>query len=73
MEIRRPIDGEARDTTVNIRVSQREKAELKKLASAVGVSVGCYLLGLALGDQVAKAWTNNADKPDARQMKMDGV
>ena len=54
MKIRSKTD-EARDTTVNIRVSEKEKEQLKSLASALGLSVGAYLLGLALGDSIGKA------------------
>lgn len=60
--------GEARATTVNIRVSQSEKAQLKKMAAALGVSVGAYLLGLALGECAAFAIS---DKPDPNQMRID--
>lgn len=69
MNIRKRTE-EPRDTVLTIRMSQSEKAALKELAAAVGVSVGGYLLGLALGDQIFKA---AADKPDRRQMKIDGV
>lgn len=67
MKIRSKTD-EARDTTVNIRVSEKEKEQLKNLASALGLSVGAYLLGLALGDSIGKAIL---DKPDANQMRLD--
>lgn len=49
MYIRRKSD-EPRDTTVNIRVSKKEKEQLKSLASARCLSVGAYLLGLARRD-----------------------
>ena len=49
MYIRRKSD-EARDTTVNIRVSKNEKEWLKSLASARCLSVSAYLLGLARSD-----------------------
>ena len=67
MKIRSKTD-EARDTTVNIRVSEKEKEQLKSLASALGLSVGAYLLGLALGDSIGKAI---ADKPDKNQLRLD--
>lgn len=70
MKIRKQMN-EPRDTVLTIRMSQSEKARLKELAAALGVSVGGYLLGLALGDQVTKAWTSKTDKPDPRQMKLD--
>lgn len=60
--------GEVRDTTVNIRVSEREKEQLKSLASALGLSVGAYLLGLAFGDSIGKAMV---DKPDKNQLRLD--
>lgn len=61
MKIRSKTD-EARDTTVNIRVSEKEKEQLKFLASALGLSVGAYLLGLALGDSIGKAIVDKPDK-----------
>ena len=67
MKIRSKTD-EARDTTVNIRVSEKEKEQLKSLASALGLSVGAYLLGLALGDSIGKAIV---DKPDENQLRLD--
>lgn len=68
MKIRSKTD-EARDTTVNIRVSEKEKEQLKSLASALGLSVGAYLLGLALGDSIiGKAVV---DKPDKNQLRLD--
>lgn len=67
MKIRSKTD-EARDTTVNIRVSEKEKEQLKSLASALGLSVGAYLLGLALGDCIGKAIV---DKPDKNQLRLD--
>lgn len=63
MKIRSKTD-EVRDTTVNIRVSEKEKEQLKSLASALGLSVGAYLLGLALGDGIGKAIV---DKPGKHQ------
>jgi len=67
MKIRSKTD-EARDTTVNIRVSEKEKEQLKSLASALGLSVGAYLLGLALGDSIGKAIV---DKLDKNQLRLD--
>lgn len=67
MKIRSKTD-EARDTTVNIRVSEKEKEQLKSLASALGLSVGAYLLGLALGDSIGKVIV---DKPDKNQLRLD--
>ena len=67
MKIRSKAD-EARDTTVNIRVSEKEKEQLKSLASALGLSVGAYLLGLALGDGIGNAIV---DKPDKNHLRLD--
>nr|CRY95711.1 hypothetical protein [uncultured prokaryote] len=67
MKIRSKTD-EARDTTVNIRVSEKEKEQLKSLASALGLSVGAYLLGLALGDSIGKAIV---DKLNKNQLRLD--
>ena len=67
MKIRSKTD-EARDTTVNIRVSEKEKEQLKSLASELGLSVGAYMLGLALGDSIGKAIV---DKPDKSQLRLD--
>lgn len=70
MKIRSKTD-EARDTTVNIRVSEKEKEQLKSLASALGLSVGAYLLGLALGDSIGKDIVDKPDKPDKNQLRLD--
>lgn len=67
MKIRSKTD-EERNTTVNIRVSEKEKAQLKSLASALGLSVGAYLIGLTLGESIGNAIL---DKPDERQMRLD--
>lgn len=44
-----------RDKQFIIRVTQTEREQLQKLASAAGVSVACFLLGLALGDGIGAA------------------
>ncbi len=49
MRIRKKIE-EPRDTMIGIRVSQTERRRLNELASEYGVSVGAYLIGLALGN-----------------------
>ena len=49
LNIRKRMD-EPRDKWLSIRVSQTEKAKLAELADSVGVSVGAYLVGLALGN-----------------------
>lgn len=66
MKIRKKLE-EPRDTVLTIRLSQSEKQELKKLAAKAGLSVGAFLLGLALGDAVGKRildnLTNEKNKP----------
>ncbi len=64
MKIRKKSD-EPRDTVLTIRLSKSEQAELKKRAAKLGMSVGAFLLGLALGDAI---WgdlleDNKKDKP----------
>jgi len=49
MKIRKKTE-EPRDTVITIRLSQSEKQQLKELAAQAGLSVGAFLLGLALGD-----------------------
>lgn len=49
MYIMRKSD-EVRDTTVNIRVSIKEKEMVKRLASARGISVAAYLMALVRRD-----------------------
>ena len=49
MKIRRKID-EPRNTVLTIRLSKSEQMELKRRAANVGLSVGAFLLTLALGD-----------------------
>ncbi len=53
MKIRKKTD-EPRDTVLTIRLSKSEQQELKKLAAKAGISVGAFLLGLALGDAAGK-------------------
>ncbi len=54
MKIRKKTE-EPRDTVLTIRLSKSEQQELKKLAAKAGLSVGAFLLGLALGDAAGKA------------------
>lgn len=54
MKIRKKTS-EPRDTVLTIRLSKSEQQELKKRAAKVGLSVGAFLLGLALGDMAGKA------------------
>ena len=61
MKIRKKTD-EPRDTVLTIRLSQSEKDELKKLATKAGLSVGAFLLGLALGDAASRAILESLQK-----------
>ena len=54
MKIRKKTS-EPRDTVLTIRLSKSEQAELKRRAAKVGLSVGAFLLGLALGDAIGEA------------------
>lgn len=54
MKIRKRTD-EPRDTVLTIRLSKSEQQELKRRAAKAGLSVGAFLLGIALGDAVGKA------------------
>lgn len=49
MKIRKKTD-EPRDTVLTIRLSKSEQMELKRRAAKAGLSVGAFVLGLALGD-----------------------
>lgn len=40
---------------LTIRLSKSEQQELKRRAAKAGLSVGAFLLGIALGDAVGKA------------------
>lgn len=53
MKIRKKTE-EPRDTVLTIRLSKSEQQELKRLAAKAGLSVGAFLLGMALGDVVGK-------------------
>ena len=53
MKIRKKSD-EPRDTVLTIRLSKSEQQELKRLAAKAGLSVGAFLLGLALGDAIGE-------------------
>lgn len=54
MKIRKKTN-EPRDTVLTIRLSKSEQQELKLRAAKAGLSVGAFLLGMALGDAVGKA------------------
>ena len=51
MKIRKKSE-EPRDTVLTIRLSKSEQQELKRLAAKAGLSVGAFLLGLAMGDAI---------------------
>lgn len=53
MKIRKKSE-EPRDTVLTIRLSKSEQQELKRLAAKAGLSVGAFLLGLALGDTIGE-------------------
>ena len=54
MKIRKKSN-EPRDTVLTIRLSKSEQQELKKRAAKVGLSVGAFLIGAALGEITGKA------------------
>ena len=64
MKIRKKSD-EPRDTVLTIRLSKSEQQELKRLAAKAGLSVGAFLLGLAMGDAIGEKVI------DSLQEKMD--
>ena len=64
MKIRKKTD-EPRDTVLTIRLSKSEQQELKRLAAAVGLSVGAFLLSMALGEATVDAILK--DHTDARK------
>lgn len=53
MKIRKKTD-EPRDTVLTIRLSKSEQMELKRRAAKAGLSVGAFVLGLALGDAAGR-------------------
>ncbi len=65
MKIRKRTE-EPRDTVLTIRLSKTEQQELKKLAAAAGLSVGAFLLGMALGDNAGKLLMDNLEKGDKK-------
>ena len=64
MKIRKKSD-EPRDTVLTIRLSKSEQQELKRLAARAGLSIGAFLLGLAMGDAIGEKVI------DSLQDKMD--
>ncbi len=72
MRIRKKIE-EPRDALLTIRLSQTERRKLGELASDRGISVGAYLIGLALGDGfVDGSATVGSGKPDPAQVSIRG-
>lgn len=72
MRIRKRID-ESRDSVVAIRVSQTEKQRLNELARDCGVSVGAYLIGLALGNGFVDGSAEvSGGKSDPAQVSIGG-
>lgn len=66
MKIRKKSD-EPRDTVLTIRLSKSEQQELKRLAAKAGLSVGAFLLGLAMGDAIGeKVMDSLQDKMDKK-------
>lgn len=43
-----------RDSRIYFRVSSEEKEKIAALASAAGLTISAYLLGLALGDKIGQ-------------------
>lgn len=66
MKIRKKTD-EPRDTVLTIRLSQSEKDELKKLATKAGLSVGAFLLGMALGDAACRTILESLQKSNKEE------
>ena len=64
MKIRKKTD-EPRDTVLTIRLSKSEQQELKRLATKAGLSVGAFLLGLALGDAAGRKILDELTKKDS--------
>lgn len=62
MKIRKKTD-EPRDTVLTIRLSKSEQEELKRRAAKVGLSVGAFVLGLALGDTIGEALLGDLLEP----------
>ena len=46
-----PCSDVPRDSRIDLRVSSEEKQKIVALASAAGLTVSAYLIGLALGDK----------------------
>ena len=57
---------EPRDTVLTIRLSKSEQAELKRKAAQAGLSVGAFLLGLALGDAAGRMIVGELAEPDRK-------
>jgi hypothetical protein len=72
VKIRKRLD-EPRDKWISIRLSKTERDKLAGLANGYGVSVGAYLVGLALGnDFVGSSADAAGEKPDPAQVRLGG-
>ncbi len=72
MKIRKKLD-EPRNTVLTLRLSQTERKKLGELAESVGVSVGAYLVGLALGDSFVDGSADlSGGKSDPAQVSIGG-
>ena len=60
---------EPRDTVLTIRLSKTEQQELKKKAAMAGLSVGAFLLGLALGDTIGEKLFGDFPSGDGNSSK----
>lgn len=49
------VNPKERTESINIRVTPKEKAALKKLAAAAGMTLTGFLLGEALGEKIGDA------------------
>lgn len=72
VKIRKKLE-EPRDTVLTVRLSQTERRRLGMLADSYGMSVGAYLIGLALGnDFVGSSADAAGEKPDPAQVRLGG-
>lgn len=72
VKIRKKLE-EPRDTVLTVRLSQTERRRLGMLADSYGMSVGAYLIGLALGNDFVDTSADAAsEKPDPAQVRLGG-
>lgn len=55
------VNPKERTESINIRVTPEEKAALKKLAAAAGMTLTGFLLGKALGEKLGDAILKNKE------------